>query len=287
MADLVSPAPADDGPSIRSYVVAHDGGERGRDALALGAVLSRSLAVELEVVFVVRTDDPFAGPYPPVGDVTGLVAETGQEFLDEELAALPGDVVARSHVRTAESVPEGLLAAVEEFGAAAVVVGAGGRNPLGVGPVARALLHSSPVPVVLAAETPGVERIDTLYVALGTRPGAEAVLAEAQEGADRAGLPLHVVSLLDLDGRAEEGGSSRQRVEELLAGLTDASIHVGEGTSMAEAVASIDWEPGGLLLVGSSRLARGRQTFLGPTAARMIRHVPVPVVVVPRAEVAR
>jgi nucleotide-binding universal stress UspA family protein len=51
---------------------------------------------------------------------------------------------------------------------------------------------------------------------------------------------------------------------------------------MAEAVESIDWAAGGLLIVGSSRLAQGRQTFLGPTAARILRHVPVPVVVVPR-----
>jgi nucleotide-binding universal stress UspA family protein len=64
----------------------------------------------------------------------------------------------------------------------------------------------------------------------------------------------------------------------------DVTVEMGRGRTMAEAVASIDWGAGGLLLLGSSRLAQGRQTFLGPTAARILRHVPVPVVVVPRGD---
>ncbi|NAZ86324.1 universal stress protein [Kineococcus indalonis] len=279
----------------RRYLVAHDGGERGTAALRLGAVLAASLGAELDVVLVVRSDDPFGQPYPPVGDVTGLVAEQARRWLDEALAQLPAGVPARGHLRTAASVPEGLLEAVEELAAAAVVVGAtGGANPFGVGPVARALLHSSPVPVVLAPQdgagpaAPG--RLEHLYAAVGTRPGATAVLEEAAEAAERTGLPLHVVSLLEVDARsgAEEPALDRLRevVERTRLRLGDGlvSVELGKGRTMAEAVASIDWEPGGLLLVGSSRLARGRQTFLGPTAARMLRHVPVPVAVVPRGE---
>ncbi|WP_432573246.1 universal stress protein [Kineococcus sp. SYSU DK005] len=279
----------------RRYVVAHDGGERGAAALRLGAALAAPLGAELDVVLVVRTDDPFGQPYPPVGDVSGLVAEQGRRWLEQALAAVPAGVAARAHLRTAPSAPEGLLGAVRELGAAAVVVGAsGGANPFGLGPVPRALLHSSPVPVVLTAagpaHPPGPGRVEHLYVAVGTRPGAAAVLEEAAEAAGRAGLPLHVVSLLEVDARAgaEESALARLRelVERTRERLGDAlvTVELGKGRTVAEAVASIDWEPGGLLLVGSSRLARGRQTFLGPTAARLLRHVPVPVAVVPRGE---
>ncbi|WP_432524172.1 universal stress protein [Kineococcus sp. SYSU DK006] len=278
-------------PAPRRYVVAHDGGERGADALALGAVLAGSLAAELEVVLVVRTDDPFGQPYPPVGDVSGLVAEQGTRRLEADLARLPAGVVARAHVRTAASVPEGLLEAVAQLGAAAVVVGAdGGVNPFGVGPVARALLHSAPVPVVLTAGAPPTPRLEHLYVAVGTRPGAQLVLAEAEEAAERTGLPLHVVNLVQVDARSGAPGPALARVEELVArtrerlGSERVGVELGRGRTVQEAVGSIDWEPGGLLLVGSSRLARGRQTFLGTTAARMLRHVPVPVAVVPRGE---
>jgi hypothetical protein len=53
---------------------------------------------------------------------------------------------------------------------------------------------------------------------------------------------------------------------------------------MKQAVESIAWEPRSILLVGSSRLAPGRRTFLGTTAARILRHLPIPMVVVPRSE---
>ncbi|WP_432562363.1 universal stress protein [Kineococcus sp. SYSU DK003] len=273
----------------RRYVVAYDGGS----ALRWGGVLATSLGVALDVVVVVRSDDPFGAPYPPVGDITGLVGEQAREWAQEALAQLPAQVEARSDVRTAGSVPEGLLEAVEEFGAAAVVVGAGGGAiPFGVGPVARALLHASPVPVVLVPRREPPARVDQLYVAVGTRQGAAAVLEEAWEAAVRTGLPLHVVSLVEMDENSGADPDAVARVRSLIDALVEdvrgrsgpaqVSVEVGRGRTMAEAVSSIDWAAGGLLLVGSSRLARGRQTFLGPTAARMLRHVPVPVVVVPR-----
>jgi nucleotide-binding universal stress UspA family protein len=281
--------------TTRSYVVAFDGGDRGRDALGWGAVFARSLGVALETVVVVRTDDPFGGPYPPVGDVTGLIAEQAEGWLAEATAGLPDDVEVRTHVRTAPSVPEGLLAAAAEFHAAAVVVGAGGGAiPFGVGPVARTLLHSAPLPVMLVPRREPPARIDELYVAVGARQGAQAVLEEAWEAAVRTGLPLHVVSLVELDENAGADADAVSRVRGLIdalvedvrgrSGAAQVTVEMGRGRTMAEAVSSIDWAAGGLLLLGSSRLAQGRQTFLGPTAARMLRHVPVPVVVVPRGD---
>ncbi|MEZ0165380.1 universal stress protein [Kineococcus sp. LSe6-4] len=271
------------------YVVAYDGGDRGRDALRWSAVLARSLDVGLDVVVVVRSDDPFSGVYPPVGDVTGVIAEQARGWADEALASLGAGVDARADVRTAGSVAEGLLDAATETGAAAVVVGAdGGVNPLGVGTVARTLLHASPVPVVLVPRRETPERVDHLYVAVGTRPGAAAVLAEAWQAAARTGLPLHVVNLVEVDENSgadpDAVGRVRALVEEVRSRSATARVDVemGRGRTVAEAVGSIDWAAGGLLVLGSSRLAPGRQTFLGPTAARILRHVPVPVVVVPR-----
>ena len=60
------------------------------------------------------------------------------------------------------------------------------------------------------------------------------------------------------------------------------TVRVASGRTLKKAAQDVDWAPGGLLLIGSSRLAQGRQTFLGTTAARLLKHVPVPMVVVPR-----
>lgn len=275
----------------RRYVVAHDGSDRAHDALRWSAVLAQSLDVGLDVVVVVRTDDPFGAPYPPVGDVTGVVTEQARDWAKEALEEFPAGLDVRADVRTAGSVPEGLLDAVTENHAAAVVVGAGGGAiPFGVGPVARTLLHSSPVPVILVPRSEPPARIDQLYVAVGSRSGASAVLEEAWEAAVRTGLPLHVVSLLEVDENSGADPAAIARVHDLVQDVASrqsaaqVSVEVGQGRTMAEAVSSIDWAAGGLLLLGSSRLAQGRQTFLGPTAARMLRHVPVPVVVVPRGD---
>ncbi len=43
----------------------------------------------------------------------------------------------------------------------------------------------------------------------------------------------------------------------------------------------LDWEDGEVLVIGSSRLAQGRSIFLGSTANRILRALPVPMLVVP------
>jgi hypothetical protein len=49
-----------------------------------------------------------------------------------------------------------------------------------------------------------------------------------------------------------------------------------------EAVDDIAWSDGDILLVGSSSLKPVSRVFLGSRATKIVRHSPVPVVVVPR-----
>ena len=57
---------------------------------------------------------------------------------------------------------------------------------------------------------------------------------------------------------------------------------MAQGRTIEEAVDRLDWEDGESLLIGSSRLAQHRATFLGSTANRILRALPVPMIVVPR-----
>ena len=57
------------------------------------------------------------------------------------------------------------------------------------------------------------------------------------------------------------------------------------GTTVEEAVNKLDWEDGDIIMVGSSRLSAPRRLFLGSTAAKMLRVLEVPIVVVPRDQV--
>ncbi|WP_240624995.1 hypothetical protein [Kocuria tytonicola] len=49
------------------YVVGYGADKRSRDAVRLGVALARAFRAELEIVCVVRTDDPFSAASPPVG----------------------------------------------------------------------------------------------------------------------------------------------------------------------------------------------------------------------------
>ena len=107
-------------------------------------------------------------------------------------------------------------------------------------------------------------------------------------------VPLRVVSLLALDGgdSAEPAEAAREHAAKHLAAALPGSeqeiraeakteVVVAQGRSIEEAVDRLDWEDGEVLLIGSSRLAKGRSIFLGSTANRILRALPVPMIVVP------
>jgi nucleotide-binding universal stress UspA family protein len=57
---------------------------------------------------------------------------------------------------------------------------------------------------------------------------------------------------------------------------------VGHGVDWAGAIEDIGWDDGDFLVVGSSTAGPLAQVFIGSRSSRIVRHSPVPVVVVPR-----
>ena len=55
-----------------------------------------------------------------------------------------------------------------------------------------------------------------------------------------------------------------------------------DGSTVEDAVSKLDWRDGDLIMVGSSRLSAPKRLFLGSTAAKMLRVLDVPMMVVPR-----
>jgi nucleotide-binding universal stress UspA family protein len=126
------------------------------------------------------------------------------------------------------------------------------------------------------------------------RPGADALIAETAALAETLGVPVRLLSLLpvDLPPSADTGAirlAGTTKADEVLAaaraelpGGLHTDVAVAAGDSIEEAVSYLDWQPGELVLVGSSRLAQPRRLFLGSTAAKMLHEITVPVIVVPR-----
>ncbi|GAB3595100.1 universal stress protein [Microbacterium tumbae] len=283
-----------------AVVVGYTATDAGADAAALGARLARSLGARLHLVIVLPSEGTRSAAVPPERAYEDVIRAQGKQWLAEAMTTLPQDLTRSGHVRFAESFAEGLIAAGEEFAARIIVVGAArgglfGRHRLGS--VASELLHSSTIPVALAPtgfaqqDDHAVPRISA---AVGARPGADALLDEAAVLSSEAGVPLRLVSLMSFDAppgldtgairivRDEHAASvlSRARAE-VPAGIPTA-VEQAAGDTVEDAVAALDWLPGEVLLVGSSRLAQPRRLFLGSTAAKMLHELPVPLVVVPR-----
>ncbi len=283
------------------YVVGYTANARGHDAVHLAVALARNHDVSLDLVLVIPEDSPFNAVYPPEAGYNDILNEQAQRWLDQGLALVPDDVTARAHIRRGDSEAQTLIDAAVEFDAAALVIGAtnsGLFKRFTIGSVAGSLLHSSPVPVALAPQGyHRTEPITRLSCGFGTRPGADELLDVAVESARDRAIPLRLVSLLALDGGNSPGladaawvhaadrlaavGSSVE-ADDSAAGVPEPEIVVAQGRTIEEAVDRLDWEDGEILLIGSSRLAQQRATFLGTTANRILRALPVPMIVVPR-----
>lgn len=281
-------------------VVGYTATKTGRDAVAFAARLATAIGAVLDVAIILPSADRSVIT-PPDAGYDRYLREQAQRWIAAAIDRTPADVIAHAHVRPSESFAEGLVLLADELDAAYIVVGAadgGTRGRHRLGSTTTELLHSSDVPVILvprgarkvAPET-GITRIT---VAVGTRPGADALIGATADLAQAAGVPVRLLSLLPVDlpatadtaairtagtGRADDVLAAA-RIE-LPAGLVT-DVVVASGDTIEEAVSHLDWQGGEIALVGSSRLAQPRRLFLGSTAVKMLREITVPVIVVPR-----
>ncbi|WP_432393457.1 universal stress protein [Pseudarthrobacter sp. L19] len=127
---------------------------------------------------------------------------------------------------------------------------------------------------------------------MGQRTGAEAAIDVAIESAERRGVPLRLVSLVELDAEGDGGENVnaahvhantvlRAAAERLPEGH-HVSVEVAHGRTIEEAIDDLEWDDAEIMIVGSSRLAEKNKLFLGSTANKVLRALPVPMVVVPR-----
>lgn len=281
------------------YVVGYTADRGGRLALNLAcnvAYASREEEdpIEVDLVMVVRNQSPLTTAElgaDPQG-YEQILDTTLRGWADEALALIPEGVKARVLIRAADSDAEGIIAAAEEVNARIIVIAPKAQGWGGsLGSVANALLHSSPVPVMLAVPNstpedptaPGPSRV-TAFV--GARDGGEAVAEMAAITAQHHHLPLRIVSLLELDStRADDAAQvseARELIEDIAGRTTLGSeVVVAHGRTIDEAIANVEWRKHEIAILGSSRLG-GRRLFLGSTAHKVLRVTPVPVAVVPR-----
>lgn len=282
----------------RRLIVGYIATDRGRDAIALAISLARSADVELIVTIVRPETSTFNAANAFPADGSGIVGQQLEDWLDEALALIPDDVSARGVIHASANESKGLIEVAEAEEADAIVIGARAASlmrQVRIGTVASSLLQSSHVPVVLApagkSDIGPVTRVTTLF---GARPGAAALIGSAVKSAYSLGVDLRLLSLIENDGLAEDevaevtefaeeyGGAVLAKRASDLFESGRATVKSQAGADIEEAAESVDWQPGELAFIGSSRLGRGGKVFIGARARRLLRVLPVPVVVVPR-----
>ena len=281
-------------------VVGYTADESGADALALAARLAAATEALLEVVMVLPIEAR-GGVVPPDTGYERYVKERSRTWLAEASATLDDDIAQSLHIRYAESFAEGLIdgrARVRRF------VHRRRRCPRRparsharrLGRERAAALVGCPG----GARARGRARDRTLagsdphHGAIGTRAGSSAVLEASVRFARSAHAPLRLLSLVPIDlpsGMDEELAAPHERRARRRGARRGAARAAGRhrrdrvtatGATIEESVRDLEWHAGEVVLVGSSRLATPRHLFLGSTAAKMLRELPVPLIVVPR-----
>jgi nucleotide-binding universal stress UspA family protein len=277
----------------------------GQDALSLGRVLARTDGVDLTVCVVI----PESWGYPSPARVDAEYAAFLQQYADKAIAearASLDDERADFVVTSASSASEGLINAAEEAGAALISLGSARHGPLGrftPGGIANEMLHASPVPVALAPQgyrpSPGT-RLSRVTCAFSGSTQSRSAFDAAAQLSRRHGVPLRLItfvvrdhqmypSLVGYDAEdlvAEQWrAQAREAQERALDTLPeDVAVEAGviDGRNWDDAVHSLSWEEGEVLVVGSSRLGPVARVFLGSNSTKVVRSSPVPVLVVPR-----
>jgi nucleotide-binding universal stress UspA family protein len=283
--------------------------ERATAAVHLGVMIARSLDADLLVCTVVPP------PWPP--GMARIDAEY-QEYLDSDAreaierarGLVPGDRRASFVVARARSTSAGLLEVAREHGARLLVLGSSTAGVLGrvaFGSVADRLLHSSPLPVVLGPRgfrCRADATVRRVTAAFGATDGADELVVAVAGVAARAKAALRVASFAvrprtpltaGIGSRAEDAVAREwaedveraqravlEQVERLPRQPSALAAAVGYGSDWAGAIEDIGWDDGDILAVGSSTVGPLEHVFIGSRSSRIVRHSPVPVVVVPR-----
>lgn len=282
----------------------------GRGSLDLGMQFAHAFGLPLVVVTVV----PRQWSTPSLARIDAEFAAYARQLAEEAEAKARAYVTDDPSVDldidyravAGRSVTSALLEAAEDCSASLLVLGSSTDGAVGrivVGSTTDKLLHVSPIPLALSPRgyrSTAAEGFSRITCAFSDAEEAENVVQHAMVFGQRLQVPTRVASfgvrgatmyppevglsaedsVLDSWLEQASAAQSRLRLENVIG--EDTETVIATGTSWGDSMASIDWDANELLALGSSTLGPVARVFLGSRATKLIRHSPVPVVVVPR-----
>jgi nucleotide-binding universal stress UspA family protein len=298
---------------MKRIVIGYDGGEGGRDALAL----ARLLAAE-DTVLIVGAVLPYE-PVPWI-DTRGYDRALADHF--DSLFEPVGSALGGLEFDRRELHDSSPARALQELAVAEkadlVVLGSSHRSKLGrisPGSVGERMLSGAPIAIAIAPRGfAAAERhaISSIGVAYDARPESDQALVRADELRGQLGGSLRLISVVphssllvqELAGAAPELGAAaqelfdqtayfealRQHLRERLDSATANLKSVGETESLLEEgdpAKVLEAHSGSLdlLVIGSRGYGPVRRVLLGGVSTKVVRAASCPILVVPRAGV--
>ncbi|ULE33900.1 universal stress protein [Mycobacterium sp. IDR2000157661] len=291
-----------------TVAVGYLAGKGGRSALYLAVEAAQTLETSLAVVTVVPR--PWLTPSPARVDAeyaeyARQLAAHSAEDARQVIGPLAPNLDVSYHKVAHRSASGGLHQAVAELDADVLVLGSASDGKLGqvvVGSTADRLLHSCSAPVAvsprgyLGTKAGGLTRITCAYP--GTTESV-AVVERVAALAKRLRVPMRVVTFAvrgrtmyppEVGLHAEDSileawaGQVRQHLSQLQDdGVVgeDVVLQVVTGNDWSAALDAAEWLDGELLALGTSPAGPIARVFLGSRGTKIVRHSPVPVLVLP------
>ncbi len=291
-----------------TVVVGYLAGKCGHAPLNLAVAAAQVLKTSLIVASVVpkpwmtpslaRVDTEFAAYADRLGTESATEARN-------YLQPIAGDLdISYRHVAS-RTAGDGLLDVVEEIEPQLLVVGSSSNGALGqvvLGSTTDWLLHASPVPVAISprgyrkSKSGALKRITCAYS--GTAESVQ-VVERMTELTAQLDVSMRVVgfairgrtmfppevglhaedSLLDTWATQLRDMMNALKIDGVVG--DDVELEVISSNGWGQALDAVEWEEGEVLAVGTSSRRSVKGVFLGSHSAKIIRHSPVPVLVLP------
>lgn len=289
-----------------TVVVGYRAGNVGLSALHLGVDIVRTLETSLTVVTIV----PRPWPTPSFARIDAeyeqwadqLAADSAGEA-QGHLNSLAADVQVSYHKRAHRSVSAGLIEFATEFESQVLSVGSFPDGPVQVliGSTADRLLHSAPMPVAISPRGYRSRTARLTRISCGYSATSESI-ESARRCVDFArghAVPVRVITFAvrgrtmyppEVGLHAETAvldvwaAQAREKLEELRTeGVVgdDVVLQVVTGNGWQQALDAADWVDGEILALGTSPRGDIAKVFLGSRSGKIVRHSPVPVLVLP------
>ncbi|MGV0813643.1 universal stress protein [Mycolicibacterium boenickei] len=291
-----------------TVVVGYLAGKGGASALHLAVGAARTLNTSLAVATVVPR--PWMNPSPARVDAeyaeyAAQLAASSAEQARQHVSGLDGRLDVSFHKFAHRSVSGGLLEAVAALDAEVLVLGSAADGQLGqvvAGSTADRLLHSCPVPLAISPrgyrrpKSGALARITCAY------PGSAEAVAVVRQVADlsrRLATPMRVMTFAvrgrnmypSTVGLHAEDAILQEWAKQAQQALTrlkddnvvgdDVVVQVVTGNDWRDALDATDWLEGEILAIGTTPGTAVARVFLGSHGSKILRHSPVPVLVLP------